>query len=38
MNNIYREIIVFFEQAKPDEAQKFLLSIGDLLAFGLAGQ
>lgn len=33
MGNIYKEIIVFIEQAKPDEAQKFLLTIGGVLGF-----
>ena len=32
MGNIYKEIIVFIEQAKPDEAQKFLLTIGGVLS------
>ena len=33
MGNIYKEIIVFIEQSKPDEAQKFLLTIGGVLGF-----
>lgn len=33
MNNIYKEILNFIEIVKPDEAQKFLMSVGGFMGF-----